>query len=151
MLKKRSRQQAFHEFPSGYHGARIFPDNRWVKLASIIPWEIVEEEYAKAFTGQDTGNPSITSRMAFAALVIKKELDLSDVETVAMICENPHCQYFLGMPEFTNQAPFDSSKMVAFRKRFPAQAMARINEAIIQGSKEDPPGQSKPGDNSQVK
>ena len=68
-----------------------------------------------------------------------------------MICENPHCQYLLGMPEFTNQAPFDSSKMVAFRKRFPAQAMARINEAIIQGSKEDPSDPPKPENDSQAK
>lgn len=141
MLKKRSKQVGFHDFPNGYHGARIFQDNRWVKLSNIVPWDIVEEEYAKAFTGQDTGNPSISSRMAFVALVIKKELDLSDVDTVIMIRENPHCQYFLGMPEFTNTAPFDSSKMVAFRKRFPAQAMARINEAIIQGSQKDPPDQ----------
>jgi hypothetical protein len=70
--------------------------------------------------------------------VIKQELNLSDEDAVTMIRENPHCQYFLGFPEFTDTLPFDSSKMVAFRRRFPAGVMAEINEAIIQRqTKED--------------
>ena len=139
MLKKRSRQIEIHELPCGFHGARIFEDNRWVKLSQIIPWDLVEKEYAKSFTRKQTGNPSITSRMAFGALVIKRELNLSDEETVTMIRENPHCQYFLGMDQFVSSPPFDSSKMVAFRKRFPAASLDRINEAIIQAGKDDPP------------
>ena len=135
MVKKRSKQLVFHDWPSGFHGARIFKENRWVKLAEIMPWDLIERKYIEAFTGQQTGNPSITSRMAFGALIIKRELNLSDEETVTMIRENPHCQYFLGIPEFTDVAPFDSSKMVAFRRRFPAKDMAEINEAIIQGAK----------------
>jgi len=75
--------------------------------------EEAEKKYAEAFTGKQTGNSSIDSRMAFGALIIWKELNLSDEETVTMIRENPHCQYFLGLSEFTDVAPFDSSKMVA--------------------------------------
>lgn len=63
---------------------------------------------------------------------VKQELNMSDEETVTMIRESPQCQYFLGFPEFTDVPLFDSSKMVAFRRRFPAAAMAEINEAIIQ-------------------
>lgn len=48
-----------------------------------------------------------------------------------MICENPHCQYFPGLSEFTDVDPFDSSEMETFRRRFPVEAVARINEAII--------------------
>jgi hypothetical protein len=40
--------------------------------------------------------------MAFGALIIRQELNLSDEETVTMIRENPHCQYFLGLSEFTD-------------------------------------------------
>ena len=75
--------------------------------------------------------------MAFGALIIKQELNLSDEDTVTMIRENPHCQYFLGMSEFNSIAPFDASKMTAFRKRFPSEAMAEINEAIIAAGQDD--------------
>lgn len=143
MNRRRRRQIAFHDMISGFGGARIFADNRWVKLAEIIPWDLVDQKYAENFTGKPVGNPSIESRMAFGSLIIKQELALSDEDTVTMIQENPHCQYFLGMSEFTEAPPFDASKMVAFRKRFSPAAMAQINEAIIAGQhKDDPPASS---------
>jgi IS5 family transposase len=155
MNRRRRRQLAFHDFPGGFSGARIFSDNRWVKLAQIIPWDLVDKKYAENFVGRRTGNPAVESRIAFGALIIKQELNLSDEDTVAMIQENPHCQYFLGMSEFTDQTPFDASKLVAFRKRFTPEAMAEINEAIITAERENlppPPSSSnddsKPADNT---
>lgn len=139
MNRRRRNQIALHEYPVGFGGIKVFPDNRWVKMAEIVPWELVDRKYSENFEGRITGNPAIESRMAFGALIIKQELNLSDEDTVLMIRENPHCQYFLGMSEFTNHPPFDSSKMVAFRKRFPASAMAEINEAIIAKDHEDLP------------
>jgi len=139
MNRRRRSQIALHEYPVGFGGIKVFPDNRWVKLAEIIPWELVDRKYSENFEGRTTGSPAIESRMAFGALIIKQELNLSDEDTVLMIRENPHCQYFLGMSEFTNHPPFDSSKMVAFRKRFPASAMAEINEAIIAKDHKDLP------------
>ena len=131
MNRRRRKQMAFHDSPIGFQGARIFPGNRWVKLATLVPWDLVDEVYATNFAGSKKGNVAIDSRIAFGALIIKEELCLSDEETVRMICENPHCQYFLGLAQFTDVTPFDPSKMVAFRRRFPAEAVSRINEAII--------------------
>ena len=37
-------------------------------------------------------------------------------------------QYFLGLHEFTQEALFDASMMVHFRKRFPVEEVAKINE-----------------------
>ena len=148
MNRRRRRQLAFHDFPGGFSGARIFSDNRWVKLAQIIPWDLVDKKYAENFVGKKTGNPAVESRIAFGSLVIKEELHLSDEDTVAMIAENPHCQYFIGMEEFLDKAPFDASKMTAFRKRFPPEAMAEINEAIIAAQKKDPPPAGNDDDDS---
>jgi len=139
MNRRRRKQIGLHEYPVGFGGIKIFPDNRWVKLSQIIPWDLVDEKYAENFEGKTTGNSAIESRMAFGSLIIKEELGLSDEDTVLMIRENPHCQYFLGMTEFTNHPPFDASKMVAFRKRFPPAAMQEINEAIISQDEDDPP------------
>jgi len=146
MNRRRRRQLAFHDFPGGFSGARIFSDNRWVRLAQIIPWDLVDKKYAENFVGKKAGNPAIESRMAFGSLVIKEELHLSDEDTVTMIGENPHCQYFIGMEEFMDKAPFDASKMTAFRKRFSPEAMAEINEAIIAAQKKDPPPPEENGD-----
>ena len=137
MNRRRRKQIAFHDVPSGFTGARIFPDNRWVQLSELMPWDLIDEKYAENFEGSSNGSVSVSSRVAFGALVIKQELNLSDEDTVTMIRENPHCQYFLGFPEFTDAPPFDSSTMVAFRRRFPAAAMAEINEAIIRRQAQD--------------
>ena len=48
-----------------------------------------------AFDRLDSGI-SITARMAFAALIIREELRLSDRETVEQISENPYLQFFAG-------------------------------------------------------
>ena len=37
-------------------------------------------------------------------------------------------QYFLGLHEFQQEPLFDPSMMVHFRKRFPVEEVARINE-----------------------
>src|SRR5690554_4110187 len=68
--------------------------------------------------------------MALGALIIKETLVLSDEELVNQLTENPYFQYFIGLPEFQKEAPFDPSMMVHFRKRLNGQVMQEINELI---------------------
>lgn len=42
-------------------------------------------------------------------------------------------QYFLGLQEFRTEALFDPSMMVHFRKRFPVEQVAKINEFVCTG------------------
>ena len=42
-------------------------------------------------------------------------------------------QYFLGLTAFQAEPLFDSSMMVHFRKRFPVEEVAKINEYICTG------------------
>jgi len=86
---------------------------------------LIDEKYAKNFEGSENGNVAVSSCVAFGALVIKQELNLDDDP------REPALSIFFGYAEFTDVPPFDSSKMVAFRRRFPADVMAEINEAII--------------------
>jgi IS5 family transposase len=30
-------------------GGKLDPDNRWIKLSNIIPWDDIEEKYAELF------------------------------------------------------------------------------------------------------
>ena len=128
MYRHNVRQLSFDDFflPFGGH---LQGDNRWIILSEQIPWELVEEIYVSKLRS-NIGAPAHSARMAFGSLLIKERLGLSDEETVAQIMENPYLQYFIGLKEFQKKAPFDSSQMVYFRKRFTAEAVDQINEAI---------------------
>jgi transposase, IS5 family len=111
-------------------GGRLSGENRWVKLAALIPWEQFEAEYAEQLS-DSMGAPAKSFRMALGALVIKERLGTSDAETVEQIRENPYLQYFLGLSEYSDRAPFDSSMLVHFRKRLTSELVGRVNEAVV--------------------
>ena len=46
----------------------LSPDNRWVKLAEIIPWDALASIYAKSLS-TTSGRESIDIRMIIAALI----------------------------------------------------------------------------------
>lgn len=47
------------------------PENRWVKKSETIPWDTIEEKYAKLFPSK-TGMPAKPLRMALGSLLIQK-------------------------------------------------------------------------------
>ena len=116
-------------------GGRLSEENRWVRLAKLIPWSEFETEYASQFSST-MGAPAKSFRMALGALIIKERLGTSDEETVEQIKENPYLQYFVGFTEYSNQAPFEASMLVHFRKRLNRQLVGRINERIVLNSKQ---------------
>ena len=52
-----SEQLAMEEFFQPF-GGRLRKDNRWVRLAGILPWEYIEDIYAKNLSGE-TGRSKI--------------------------------------------------------------------------------------------
>ncbi len=113
-------------------GGRLRKDNRWIEMAEIMPWEQIEEIYARNLSGE-TGRPAISSRIAFGAIYIKEYSNLTDKGTVEEIQENPYIQCFLGLQGFQSEPLFDPSMMVHFRKRFPVEEVAKINEFVCTG------------------
>lgn len=109
---------------------KLSPDNRWVVMANFIPWTEFEEEYAELFTNE-TGAPAKSFRMALGALIIKEKLGISDREVVEQIKENPYLQYFIGMSNYSNEAPFDASLLVHFRSRITLELVNKINQAMV--------------------
>ena len=128
MYRHNSNQLSFKDFCLPFSG-HLQGNNRWIRLSELIPWELVEDMYVSKLRS-DFGAPAHSARMAFGSLLIKERLGLSDEETVAQIAENPYLQYFIGLKEFQKNAPFDASQLVYFRKRFSAEEIDRINEAI---------------------
>lgn len=111
-------------------GGGLSSENRWVKLAKLIPWSEFETEYANQFSPK-MGAPAKPFRMALGALIIKERLGTSDEETVEQIRENPDLQYFLGLTKYTNQEPFEASMLVHFRQRLNRELVVKINEQIV--------------------
>ena len=118
------------------------PENRWMKRARLVPWEMAEDKYSHMF--RKNGRPAKDVRMALGALLIKEYLQCSDEEVVEQICENPYLQGFIGLKSFTNEPPFDPSLMVWFRKRMSSKFMSEINEAMCKA--EVQPEVEKPAD-----
>lgn len=140
-------QQELRDFYLPFGGS-MDEQNRWVRLAAMIPWEEIEKRYARQFS-KNLGAPAKRSRMALGALIIKQRLGISDEETVQQIRENPYLQFFLGFKGFTTEVPFDTSMMVYFRKRFGAETLNEINELLIARSRNDEEDDEKPQDSNQ--
>jgi len=129
IYRKQRKQPEFEDFYLPF-GGKLRSDNRWVKLAKLIPWGEIEEQYAENFTDTGMGAPAKAARIALGALIIQKKLGLTDEETVAQIQENPYLQYFIGYGSYREEAPFHETMMVHFRKRLNLGELGEINELI---------------------
>ena len=107
------------------------PQNRWVVLARLIPWDEICNIYLKHTGISPTGRPPISPRIVLGSLIIKHLCNLDDRETIDQISENIYMQYFLGYSSFSDQAPFDSSLMTDFRKRLGMDQVNAISERIV--------------------
>ena len=125
-MYKDNRQLRIEDYVFPY--GRLDPENDWVKLAELVPWDVAEEGYAAQFV--NNGHPAHPCRMALGALLIQRRLKCSDEWLVKHIGENPYLQYFIGMKEY-GPCPFGESTLVAFRKRFSEEDMAAILEASV--------------------
>ena len=103
-------------------------NNRWVIKAKLVPWELAEEKYSRMF--HKNGRKAKDVRKALGALLIQQDLKCSDEDVVENIKENPYLQHFIGMDKWSNEAPFDPSLMVWFRKRLSMKVLNEINDEM---------------------
>lgn len=160
MYRPQCKQKKLFTKPEIQGNLSLNPNNRWVVMAKLIDWSSIEDEYQKNFQS-DKGEDAYSARVALGVLFIKEFYDYSDRETVESIKENPYLQYFLGFPEYTYDLSLHPSSLTYFRKRFPADAISKINKQFIQSEiakqndskdipPEDkmPPGEQSPTDNA---
>ena len=107
------------------------PNNRWVVLAHKIPWDLLVSTYQVRLNNSNMGADGINPRVAIGAMILKHICNTSDRETVLQIQENMYMQYFIGYSSFSNEAPFDPSLFVEFRKRLGLEQINFINEKIL--------------------
>ena len=129
MYKRKLNQVSLFENPAMFGGIALNPENEWVKLAGIIPWWVFEKKYAEQFPSK-TGQPACSLRQALGSQIIKERYRFSDEMTVAHITMNPYLQYFIGLTEFRQTAPFDPSMMSRFRQRLTPEMLQDVNDVI---------------------
>ena len=142
MYRHHEEQLEFEDFHLPF-GGRLRSDNRWIRLAKLIPWREVEKVYASSLAGTGQGAPAMSVRVALGALIIKERIGASDEETVEQIRENPYLQYFIGLKQYEDEQLFHPTMFVYFRKRFPSDTLNRINEMIASAAMEQTKGKSK--------
>lgn len=92
--------------------------------------------------------------MALGSLIIQTKFRYSDRELVEQIAENPYLQYFIGLPGYQEDAPFDASARVLFRKRISAEMLMEVNQYLLAHKDNDnnaPPSSGNSGDNETLK
>jgi len=97
-------------------GGKLNKTNRWIALASLVPWGRVEFLYAKSFAKSVKEEKAFSIHMALGTLIIQERCQLTNRETVIQISENLYFQYFIGLAIFQNDAPFHHSLLAHFRK-----------------------------------
>src|SRR5659263_365865 len=101
-------QLVFEGFESPFE-KKLNPENRWVVLAKLIPWDEICNIYLKAVPKSTTGQPALNPRVVLGSIIIKHLCDIDDRETVAQISENIYMQHFLGYSclLYTSPSPRD--------------------------------------------
>ena len=92
-------QLRIEEFAMLFEG-RLDPDNRWFKLAGIMPWDHIEEIYLRTMS-IEKGRRAYPSRIAIGAIFIKEYENYTDERCVTAIQEYPICSTFLGSMYFS--------------------------------------------------
>ena len=130
MIKRRDPNQLeLFEFEHPFEG-NLDANNRWVKLAKILPWEKMIDIYSRSLS-RDKGRKGIEGRLAVGCMIIKHRLNISDREVIKMLQENIYMQYFVGFEKFKTEPAFDASLFVHLRKRLGVKAFEEMTKEII--------------------
>lgn len=129
MYKRKVNQVSLFENPVMFGGIALNPENKWVKMAGIMPWWVFEKKYAEQFSS-NTGQPACSLRQALGSLIIKEKYHFSDEMTVEHIAINLYRQHFIGLTEYRQTAPFDSSMMSRFRRCLTPEILQEVKDVI---------------------
>jgi hypothetical protein len=123
------KQISIEEFKTPFQ-AELSADNRWVKLASVVPWDSFANLYISLMSPKH-GRPGISPRIILGALIIKHKENLSDEKTILAIQENVYMQFFVGLKGFQTKMIFDPSLFVSIRKRIGKKEFDALNVQLI--------------------
>ena len=112
------------------YGGKLNPDNRWIKLSHLVPWEILEGIYRKYFS--PLGRPAKDSRLINGLIIAKHLGRYSDEEIVVEeFQENIYLQYFCGYDQLVVGQEIHPTTLSKMRKRVGQEYFSRFEEEIL--------------------
>jgi IS5 family transposase len=115
-MYRRKDRKTIPLFPELFpFGGKLDENNRWLRIAELIPWEELEEEYARHFS--DVGRPAKDAQLVIGLLLLKHMTGLSDEGIVQDVLENPYMQAFCGFEKFVTEEILDPSTLTKMRER----------------------------------
>lgn len=109
-------------------GGKLDENNRWLKVAELIPWDKLEDEYRQYFS--DIGRPATNARLFIGLILLKHMTGLSDREVVCSVQENIYHQAFCGYEHFVTDRSLDPSSLTKLRKRLGNRYFKELEEKI---------------------
>ena len=89
------KQLTIEEFKTPFR-ANLSAENRWVKLARVVPWDKFASIYMTLMSS-DLGRPGVSPRTVLGALIIKHLEKLDDRGVIQAIQENLYMQYLINI------------------------------------------------------
>lgn len=124
-----ANQLKFENFKTPFE-QELDSDNRWVVLASLIPWDELAKKYAKNLSASN-GRLSVDIRTIIAAIIVKHIYNLDDRGVIELVRENIYLQYFCGLSSFQKHAIFHPTVFVDIRKRVGIELFDEWNIEVI--------------------
>lgn len=118
-------------------GMKMNPENRWVRLADSIPGTNLKRSMRICSQVIQEMLRSFCTWRWRSALVIQKKFQFSNRELVEEITKNPYLQYFIVLPGYQDEPPFDPSTLVLFRKRLDVDAIMDANALMFDHRNDD--------------
>ena len=126
--KDRQTRNLFSEFLP--FDGKLDPDNRWLKIKALIPWESLEARYQGYFSHR--GRPSLDGRLVIGILLLKHMTGSSDEAIVELVNENPYMQAFCWLEQFSTEPLLDSSSLSKIRRRLGSKYFAELERDTYQ-------------------
>ena len=120
------------------YSGQIDQNNRWIKLAQLVPWESLDTIYRRYF---DEGKQAVikSSRLILGLLLGQMLLELGDRPIVEYFHENPYFQYFCGQESFvvkSEKAIIHHSLLSKRRKWLGKGYVAQFEREVLEALKE---------------
>jgi transposase, IS5 family len=111
---------------------QIDTNNRWIKLAELVPWDEIDPIYRKHF---DARKQSVikSNRLIMGLMLGQMLMELSDKAVLEYFHENPYFQYFCGQDTFMAKLdkPIIHSSLLSKRRRRLGSDYARQFEQAV--------------------
>ncbi|MBD3271056.1 MAG: DDE transposase [Elusimicrobia bacterium] len=112
-------------------GGGLNPENRQVKLAGLIPWDVLEQIYRSHFV-EGKGRPAKESRLMIGLLLVKHIKGVSDRAVATEFLASPYIQALCGYEGFvTDERIIDPSLLSRSRKRLGKKFFEQFEQEVL--------------------